>query len=214
LYLSVAAYDWTDDNPREPILMPGWTRSNFFEGLFELFMLQLTFNDISIRENRIDPAFDKTFQWIFRSPQSSNKPWSSFVDWLISPQHVYWITGKAGSGKSTLMKYIVHHQRTQDLLRICADKAGKKQLVSASFYFVECWITNPKNSGRHVTLSPLQSPKDVPESCVRKFTAALECHLYVSAHTRSLDIHRAGASFSPLASGYGLQLLPLHRRSG
>lgn len=114
--------------------MPGWTQSNFFEDLFELFMLQLTFNDISVRENRIDPAFDKTFQWIFRSPQSSNRPWSSFVDWLISPQHVYWITGKAGSGKSTLMKYIVHHQRTQDLLRTWADKAGKKQLVSASFY--------------------------------------------------------------------------------
>jgi hypothetical protein len=114
--------------------MPSWTQSNFFDGLFGLFMSKLTFNDINVRENRIDPAFDKTFQWIFRSPQSPSKPWSSFVDWLLSPQHVYWITGKAGSGKSTLMKYIIHNQSTQDLLRIWANNEGGKQLVTASFY--------------------------------------------------------------------------------
>ncbi|KAH9206139.1 hypothetical protein DL95DRAFT_488419 [Leptodontidium sp. 2 PMI_412] len=114
--------------------MPSWTQSNSFDGLFGLFMSKLTFKDISVRENRIDPAFDKTFQWIFQRLQSSSKPWSSFVDWLLSPQHVYWITGKAGSGKSTLMKYIIHNQRTQDLLRIWANNAGGKQLVTVSFY--------------------------------------------------------------------------------
>ncbi|KAG7044043.1 NACHT domain-containing protein [Colletotrichum scovillei] len=35
------------------------------------------------------------------------QPWDSFVDWLKDdPRKIYWISGKPGSGKSTLMKYI------------------------------------------------------------------------------------------------------------
>ncbi|KAI0126414.1 hypothetical protein BJ170DRAFT_733728 [Xylariales sp. AK1849] len=37
----------------------------------------------------------------------SNVHWDNFLHWLESGEHVYWIGGKPGSGKSTLMKYIV-----------------------------------------------------------------------------------------------------------
>lgn len=45
---------------------------------------------------------------------------------------LYWITGKPGSGKSTLMKFIVGHDRTRELLKKWS--AGN-QLVIAHHYF-------------------------------------------------------------------------------
>ncbi|KAK1447539.1 hypothetical protein CMEL01_09378 [Colletotrichum melonis] len=43
------------------------------------------------------------------------RPWDSFVDWLKDDtQKTYWISGKPGSGKSTLMKYIEKNSRTME----------------------------------------------------------------------------------------------------
>jgi ABC-type thiamine transport system ATPase subunit len=50
------------------------------------------------REERILEAHEKTFRWIFKD--------SPFKHWLESKtgSNLFWISGKAGSGKSTLMK--------------------------------------------------------------------------------------------------------------
>lgn len=58
------------------------------------------------RRNRINRAHSQTFQWIFRPKAEDDTLWDDFVDWLSSPSKhaVYWIRGKAGSGKSTLMR--------------------------------------------------------------------------------------------------------------
>ena len=58
------------------------------------------------REERIANAYKNTFQWIWEDSISSEKRWSSFIEWAESDSQLYWITGKAGSGKSTLMKFI------------------------------------------------------------------------------------------------------------
>ncbi|KAJ3536752.1 hypothetical protein NM208_g6589 [Fusarium decemcellulare] len=39
--------------------------------------------------------------------------WDSFMDWLKSEDSMYWISGKPGSGKSTLMKFISSNPETQ-----------------------------------------------------------------------------------------------------
>lgn len=44
--------------------------------------------------------------------------WSSFSNWLSSTDVLYWITGKPGSGKTTLMKYILNDERTKKYLDI------------------------------------------------------------------------------------------------
>ena len=68
--------------------------------------------------------------------KDSRKPrWDSFSDWLRSGTGVYWINGKAGSGKSTLMNYICDDEniRKRDkLLRVWADD---KRLITPTFYF-------------------------------------------------------------------------------
>jgi ATPase subunit of ABC transporter with duplicated ATPase domains len=82
--------------------------------------------------NRIVEAHAATFQWIFKDPAAEDRPWSNFAQWLKDGEGIYWINGKAGSGKSTLMRYIYDHQQTRELLRAWC---GEIPLIVASFFF-------------------------------------------------------------------------------
>ncbi|KEZ43678.1 hypothetical protein SAPIO_CDS4293 [Scedosporium apiospermum] len=53
-------------------------------------------------------------------------------NWLSSGTGVFHISGKAGSGKSTLMKLLCTHRRTHELLR---SWVGDRKLIFARFYF-------------------------------------------------------------------------------
>ncbi|PGH09646.1 hypothetical protein AJ80_07675 [Polytolypa hystricis UAMH7299] len=101
----------------------------------------LKFEGMNERRNIISEAHDGTFRWVFYDDQeasgecvdiddplasrsgvvrydegftdNTSRPWDSFPDWLKSADGLYWISGKAGSGKSTLMKYLVGNHQTQ-----------------------------------------------------------------------------------------------------
>ena len=70
-----------------------------------------------MREERISDNFLTTFQWIYSEPQNGSRQWSSFTSWLQGPENIYWITGKPGSGKSTLMKMLSTDPQTNTLLQ-------------------------------------------------------------------------------------------------
>jgi len=55
-----------------------------------------------------------------------------FIKWLRSGSGIFHIEGKAGSGKSTLMKFILKNPRTMESLE---SWAGEKQLVFGQFFF-------------------------------------------------------------------------------
>ncbi|KAI9155556.1 Vegetative incompatibility protein [Paramyrothecium foliicola] len=61
---------------------------------------------IKERESQIDYAHEHTFDWIFTDPAAG------FQSWMESDHGIFWIKGKPGSGKSTLMKYILQDPRT------------------------------------------------------------------------------------------------------
>lgn len=42
--------------------------------------------------------------------------WDSFISWLQSDKKLFYIAGKPGSGKSTLVKFITQHHRTRELI--------------------------------------------------------------------------------------------------
>lgn len=87
--------------------------------------------DFPSRQNRygdIAEAYPETFTWIFESDKTP------FKDWLEKDSGVFWVNGKAGSGKSTLMKYLNTHDQTPEILREWAANQGK-ELHTASFYF-------------------------------------------------------------------------------
>lgn len=105
---------------------------NDFEPVQKRILDCLYFRQITDRVEEVAPAHRRTFEWIFRDPVPIQKPWSDFKRWLTQGQGCYWIGGKAGSGKSTLMKYIHGDERTKIALRTWA---GERELVTASFFF-------------------------------------------------------------------------------
>ncbi|KAI1358203.1 hypothetical protein F5Y08DRAFT_124953 [Xylaria arbuscula] len=127
------------------------------------------------REETIDKAHANTFQWIFEDPKATGNQWSSFVDFLQGGTPSYWITGKPGSGKSTLMKYISQTPKTQDYLR---QWAGEKPLIQASHYFYYGGSDNEKTEiGLFKSLlhSILDKRRDlIPIAFKDRFQTALE----------------------------------------
>ncbi|KAF9773531.1 hypothetical protein IL306_008638 [Fusarium sp. DS 682] len=90
----------------------------------------LWFPSIGSRDKSISEPYKSTYDWIF-SQDSETK----FIEWLRGTDNLlYWITGKAGSGKSTLMKHIVHHTSTMTHL---GHWAGESPILFTYFYFWE-----------------------------------------------------------------------------
>ncbi|KAL2208916.1 hypothetical protein CC79DRAFT_1367123 [Sarocladium strictum] len=96
-------------------------RSLYFERLLE-------------RQEVIKDAHYTTFHWIFQDeiPSAKVDAFSSFPQWLAQGHGCYWIQGKAGSGKSTLVKRIHEHEQTRHHLE---QWSGDMELLTASFFF-------------------------------------------------------------------------------
>ncbi|KAI1266984.1 hypothetical protein F5Y18DRAFT_444738 [Xylariaceae sp. FL1019] len=74
----------------------------------------------------------KTFEWVYRPPKDEGPLWSDLNKWLEEGDGCYWISGKAASGKSTLMKFIYTHPKFSNHLHRWA---GNLPLITASFFF-------------------------------------------------------------------------------
>ena len=101
------------------------------------FILEsLAFTAMKDREEDVVEAHGETLDWLFSGsdskPGSAAKPAANFPTWLRGDQSIFWVNGKAGSGKSTLMRFIFNHKKTFEELR---KWAGKKSLVTAGYYF-------------------------------------------------------------------------------
>ncbi|KAI0428625.1 heterokaryon incompatibility protein-domain-containing protein [Xylaria sp. FL1042] len=106
------------------------------------------------REDDIEQSAARTFEWIFDSNTSN------FADWLKNERAplrekitaksaltdksgLFWIKGKPGSGKSTLMKYIRGHPKTESLVKEWAQDAT---VLCTSYYF---WYKGKKVLSRY-----------------------------------------------------------------
>ncbi|KAI3322500.1 hypothetical protein HD806DRAFT_500240 [Xylariaceae sp. AK1471] len=69
----------------------------------------LAFERQTFRHGDIKEAHRETFEWIFWNRQNGNH---NFGEWLRNDSRIFWISGKPGSGKSTLVKFIAGHHRT------------------------------------------------------------------------------------------------------
>ncbi|KAK5685480.1 hypothetical protein LTS10_003559 [Elasticomyces elasticus] len=88
------------------------------------FLNSLSFPEIDQRRSTVKAAYPDTFQWIFDVPGASEslvpgtRETAKFGSWLRADASVYWISGKAGSGKSTLMAFILEDPRTMQALKL------------------------------------------------------------------------------------------------
>jgi hypothetical protein len=103
------------------------------------------------RKHDVTEASGSTFEWILspathRSEDSEDKAEdeataarsaaaSRFLPWLRNGNDVFHISGKAGSGKSTIMKLLLENGKTKQELE---KWAGEKQLVFAHLFF---WLS-------------------------------------------------------------------------
>ncbi len=100
------------------------------------FLDQLWFPEIGDREDNIKPAHAKTFEWLL-DVNSRKSDACDFMNWLLSPcdvgdsNRIFWVSGKAGSGKSTLMKYLYRDQRLKSCLEVWA---GRIPLTCIGFF--------------------------------------------------------------------------------
>ncbi|KAK8137161.1 small s protein [Apiospora sp. TS-2023a] len=94
----------------------------------ETFLRSLHFPEMDERQSNIKDAAPRTFEWVY-----SHLGLSFWLQTITpSDDGVYWISGKLGSGKSTLMAYIVGHSRTIHFLKKWSEG---KALHILSFFF-------------------------------------------------------------------------------
>jgi hypothetical protein len=98
----------------------------------ERLLRSLKFDRMNERRNMVAESHPKTFQWVLRDGSEAGEPtaaagspaadanssWDSFSDWLRSTEPEYWISGKPGSGKTMLVKYLLGHSRTREYLEL------------------------------------------------------------------------------------------------
>jgi hypothetical protein len=104
----------------------------------EKLLSSLRFPGMNQRRNDSPDAYPDTFKWIFSDDAGDETAtsstgasasrsfsdthttpdfhWDRFTDWLRSNERLYWISGKPGSGKTTLVKYVVSSTVTKELL--------------------------------------------------------------------------------------------------
>ncbi|KAI2621905.1 hypothetical protein GGS26DRAFT_568444 [Hypomontagnella submonticulosa] len=104
-------------------LLSEFSRRNI-EGTRDRVLSTLWFPEINQRENVIAEATDDIVHEIF--------PKSKFADWLQSDQPIFWISGKPGSGKSTLTKYLTQSSQTVEFLQ-----TQRPSVQILRFYFYE-----------------------------------------------------------------------------
>ena len=75
----------------------------------ELVLKSLQFPQMHERAQQIEFAHEKTYSWILQANGKKMRRWDDPVAWLSSiaeARRIYWISGKPGAGKSTLMRFL------------------------------------------------------------------------------------------------------------
>ncbi|KAI0445096.1 hypothetical protein F4803DRAFT_509394 [Xylaria telfairii] len=95
----------------------------------ERIVTSLDFNQVEERRNSIVDAHRQTYQWIFDADRANLKTWLT-----VEHAPIYWIAGNAGSGKSTLMKFI--HKHPSMLTGIRSWTGGRTLHVASHFFWL------------------------------------------------------------------------------
>jgi hypothetical protein len=119
------------DGISSPTSLDGRLYKDYSERFRAALLSRLKYREMEDRHERIADAYTQTFEWIFKTPRETQKG-SDFDGFLRGHQGLYWVTGKPGAGKSTLMKFISEDPRTKTALEVWA---SGKELFLSSFYF-------------------------------------------------------------------------------
>lgn len=103
------------------------------------FLQSLKFESMNARRTDIKIASEATYVSFFKSLKFTKEPtsgsaaaaWANFVAWLQSDEQAFWIQGKPGAGKSTLVKFLLQHENTSKAL----NKWNHNPLIVSHFFW-------------------------------------------------------------------------------
>ncbi|KAK5457114.1 hypothetical protein LTS15_004895 [Exophiala xenobiotica] len=109
----------------------------------DLILHSLHFSQIRDRELQIGSraAHPNTFTWIFNKGSQHGLEGSNFAKWLEAKQgqkNIFWVAGRPGSGKSTLMHFLSQAPQTNDAVACWADQ---RALIQAALFF---WLSGTR----------------------------------------------------------------------
>jgi hypothetical protein len=116
---------------QDPIILNGPSSKNLLWNMDRAFRSSLWYPTMEERQQGIWSPHKGTLEWVFQD-NPAEKVWDDFNHFVRKGCGTYWITGKAGSGKSTLMKYINSDPKLDEAL---AEWAAGRRIFKASFYF-------------------------------------------------------------------------------
>ncbi|KAF9870196.1 hypothetical protein CkaCkLH20_12282 [Colletotrichum karsti] len=93
----------------------------------------LWFRTLLERKHAIEAEHELTLRWVLEpSEYHKSHLWDDLSRWLQEGHDIYWVSGKAGSGKSTLMRFVGETPKTYNLLK---QWHGQKPCHVATYYF-------------------------------------------------------------------------------
>ncbi|GMF66848.1 unnamed protein product [Aspergillus oryzae] len=132
----------------------------------------LAFRAMRRRINAVEEAHQQTFRWMFEEKSTPGTEHDNcrdripeykrdvaarlFKDWLSRGQGIFHITGKLGSGKSTLMKFLYNHPQTRQELEHWAGMLFIS-IISAILYNLSFFFWKPGHELQNSIKGLLQS---------------------------------------------------------
>ena len=105
----------------------------------------LVFSDMLTRQDQIKNVNVRAYDFMFTNYTSASEDWNSpidrdnnitFTEWLSSEGDLFWIGGKAGAGKSTLMQCLFANPQALELYQVYCDAQGiLGHPLSVAFFF-------------------------------------------------------------------------------
>lgn len=99
------------------------------------FLSTLQFDQVYDRYKSVTEAHNLTYHWAVQRDSRRDEQWDDLATWFESPtsvSQIYWVTGRPGCGKSTLMRFLANSPNTKALL---ARWTGEQPLLVAQCYF-------------------------------------------------------------------------------
>ena len=125
----------------------------------------LTFKEMPMRHVQIPETYANTFAWMLED--------YPFRPWLEGSGGTFWIDGKPGSGKSTMMKMLSNSPRTREILRTWS--VSNKLVISSTFFWSSGYPMQRSQLGflQSLLYQVLRHfPEQVPTLCPRRWRKA------------------------------------------
>ncbi|KAF1929687.1 uncharacterized protein M421DRAFT_60150 [Didymella exigua CBS 183.55] len=95
---------------------------------------RLNFEELDHRLNSIAGPHEGTLEWVFDDQHTDE---GGVLEWLGNQrgEHLFWITGRPGAGKTTLMRHLFQNDRIFDYLEAWS---GHAPGITSGFFFWNC----------------------------------------------------------------------------